>query len=211
MLWHVRSLNQGPYTNDHNYVSYFIFSSASFLALLISFFISYACVDRYTSVPVEWLLQLAEKCPDIHENDTFIRKSLVDFGVCFILISSYYGILLDSKYGHGTPSEINDTDLKTSALRLIATLVISLPCLLPYFLIHDTAPLGVLFVFKTSVPFTCYGFLLFAVNKVVLQRLKLTNEENAYSSVVKEKKRSASVDTVGDERASMAFRRIDHS
>ena len=58
MLWHVRTLNQGRYSNHQNYVKYFIFSTASFIALMISFFITYACVDRYTRVPAEWLNQL---------------------------------------------------------------------------------------------------------------------------------------------------------
>ena len=96
-------------------------------------------------------------------------------------------------------------------MRLVATIVVALPFLLPYLLISDSLPLGVLFLFKTSLPFSCFGFVLFSVNNVVLERLKLTNEEKSFRlDASKTTKENSTVETGGD-ATSMTIRRIDRS
>ena len=65
----------------------------------------------------------------------FTNAAFISTGGISSLFGAYFGIMLDSMYLNGTPQTINDTTLLKGFGRLVVTLLVVAPFLLPNILI----------------------------------------------------------------------------
>ena len=108
-------------------------------------------------------------------NKMFSNIAFIDTGGASAIFGAYFGIMIDTMYLKGTPSDIN----KTSFIRSILRALISLVCISPvaplYLLISDSSPMMIVYVFKRTVPFFLAMLSLFSWVKFVQRKLKLVN------------------------------------
>ena len=105
----------------------------------------------------------------------FTNVAFISTGGASSLFGAYFGIMLDSMYLNGTPSNINDTTPLRSLGRLLVSLALVAPLMLPNLLISQSSPMMIVYLFKMSVPFFFAMLALFSVVKLLHVKLRLLN------------------------------------
>ena len=148
------------------------------IVIAVSSIIYYSASVNFV-YPDEWIRRII-KCNNGQEeglstNKMFTNVAFISTGGASSLFGAYFGIMLDSMYLNGTPSNINDTTPLRSLGRLLVSLALVAPLMLPNLLISQSSPMMIVYLFKMSVPFFFAMLALFSVVKLLHVKLRLVN------------------------------------
>ena len=73
----------------------YLAGALSIVVMMGTFLIAYFAVESTVTIPSNWDKIIEDKCPDLHKNKRFSARAFVDMGLCFLLPSAYFGLLLD--------------------------------------------------------------------------------------------------------------------
>jgi hypothetical protein len=109
-------------------------------------------------------------------NGMFTNNAFISTGGASAIFGAYFGILLDSIYLRGTAATVNNTRFWRGLLRLMISLLLVSPFILPYMLISSKSQMMIVYLFKQTVPMFFVMLTLFSVTKLAHSKLSLVNK-----------------------------------
>ncbi|CDW89672.1 pap2 superfamily phosphatase [Stylonychia lemnae] len=185
VLRHINSITVRSQSRQIPYSSCILISTIIAINVLMGQIVTFLIVDDNFEPNQEWILNIEKKCKvNIKDNNNVLNyKSVVYSGFCMASYGAYLGILFSRKKFGQVTEDMHDKAIVKFLARYLIIGLLTLPFLLPFFLIQWTASLAVLIIFKTLVPFICVGFVIYGPTIYFFRRFNLVKETIGSSSV----------------------------
>lgn len=130
----------------------------------------YIAVLTEFSAPTKWIYQIQVKCPVSEQLNELIFADAVyaEFGMTFLVLGAYMGLIIDAKYYQGTVKSVNKTAVMQTLLRLLISIIpIVAVYVCPVYLIQSTRYVFLVLLFKYALPTFLIGVILFGYSKQI--------------------------------------------
>ncbi len=163
-------------------LKYLLFCLVAFGLMMICTITCYVVQLYQYSYNPQWILNIFFYCYPgqigISVNEVFLNNAFIKSARPAGIFGAYLGIIIDSLYLGGTPSDYNNVPIWKLFLRLVVGILILSPLILLNQLISKRSNTMVIFFFAELVPYYVGSLIAFSLLKVVYRKLKLEKVEN---------------------------------